>query len=69
VAYVAGNPRTKKELKSRVAKGDHPSIMPAGMFPPAQNGVEHVEGPHYPEPHAWYAKVEVQDGKIIRVIS
>jgi hypothetical protein len=26
-----------------------------------------VEGPHYPEPHRWYAEVQVTDGRITSV--
>lgn len=28
---------------------------------------EYVEGPHFPQPHRWYAQVEVKDGKVIKV--
>jgi hypothetical protein len=27
-----------------------------------------IEGPHYPEPHRWYAQVEIADGKVVKVI-
>ena len=27
-----------------------------------------VEGPHYPKPHKWYARVEAVDGIITKVI-
>jgi hypothetical protein len=26
-----------------------------------------VEGPHYPEPHKWYAEVEVKDYIVVKV--
>lgn len=29
--------------------------------------VEFVEGPHYPEPHRWYAQVEMKDGIVVKV--
>ena len=32
-----------------------------------RNGRIYVEGPHYPEPHRWYAQCDVEDGKIVRV--
>jgi hypothetical protein len=32
-----------------------------------QNGTVFLEGPHYPEPHKWYAECEVRNGQIIKV--
>lgn len=32
-----------------------------------REGTIYVEGPHFPEPHKWYAKCEVRDGKIVKV--
>lgn len=34
-----------------------------------QNGIAFIEGPHYPAPHRWYAKVEVKGGVVTRVLS
>ena len=42
-------------------------IFSPGPFPAPTNGTAYVEGPHYPEPHKWYAKVEVKDGVIVKV--
>lgn len=67
--YVEGNPKTKKAFKTLVAEGRKPAIISPGPFPPAKNGVEYVEGPHAPEPHVWYAKVQVEDGRIVKVLS
>lgn len=67
--YVEGNPKTKSALKAMVKEGSFPRIFSPGMFPPAPSGTETVEGPHYPEPHKWYARVQVEDGKIVKVLS
>ncbi len=32
-----------------------------------RNGKFCVEGPHYPEPHRWYASCEARDGVIVKV--
>ena len=32
-----------------------------------QNGTFCCEGPHYPEPHRWYASCEARDGVIVKV--
>jgi hypothetical protein len=31
------------------------------------NGTIFCEGPHYPEPHRWYAQCEVASGVIVKV--
>ena len=32
-----------------------------------RNGMIALEGPHYPEPHRWYAQATVKDGVIVAV--
>jgi hypothetical protein len=32
-----------------------------------QNGTVYCEGPHFPQPHKWYAACTVKDGVIIKV--
>ena len=39
-----------------------------GFAPTPRDGVIYLEGPHYPEPHKWYAQCEAKDGKIVRII-
>lgn len=65
--YVSPNFKSKKALKDAVASGQEVTIFSPGPFPATQNGSAAVEGPHYPEPHKWYAKVEVVDGRIVKV--
>lgn len=67
--YCDVNFRTKKQLKEAVAGG-----QAVGLFQPGPFGTGNVtsgsfcaEGPHYPEPHKWYATVKVVDGKIVSV--
>lgn len=35
--------------------------------PTPANGKVCVGGPHYPEPHKWYATVTLKDGEVIKV--
>jgi hypothetical protein len=42
-------------------------LFAPGIFAPKRNGIEYVEGPHYPKPHTWYATVEVKDGIVVKV--
>ena len=67
--YVDPNFKTKKELKDAVKSGKRISVYSPGLGSPNMNGVEYVEGPHFPEPHRWYAKVQVQNGLVVKVLS
>lgn len=67
--YVAPNFKTKKALKEAIAKGETVTVFAPGLGTPKENGVETIEGPHYPKPHTWYARVEVTNGKVTKVIA
>lgn len=67
--YVAGNPRTKKALREMIASGQPVTLFAPGLGSPVENGVETVEGPHYPQPHRWYARVQVVNGLVTKVVS
>ena len=69
MAYCIQNFKTKKAMKSAFAEGREISVYQPGPFGPAvQDGETTVEGPHYPAPHSWYARVQVQGGRIVRII-
>ena len=67
--YTDRNFRTKKALKEAVAKGERVTFHQPGPFGgnEPREGTIFVEGPHYPEPHRWYARCEVKDGVIVKV--
>ena len=67
--YVDPNFTTKKALKEAVAAGDRVTIYQPGPFGGNEpsNAKVVVEGPHYPEPHSWYAQVVVNDGVVVKV--
>lgn len=67
--YSDRNFKTKKEFKSAVEAGDKISIFQPGPFGGGDysSGLFCVEGPHYPEPHKWYATVIVKDGFVVKV--
>ena len=68
--YTDRNYQTKKQLKADVLSGKQVSVyQPGGMFPSKTDGRVSVEGPHYPQPHRWYASVEIKGGIIVKVIS
>jgi hypothetical protein len=66
--YVSPNYTSKAALKRAVASGDEITVFAPGLGTPVQNGIETIEGPHYPKPHTWYARVNVVDGKVTKVI-
>ena len=65
--YVSPNFHTKKQLKEAVKAGKKVSVFSPGPFPCKTNGTEFIEGPHYPEPHRWYAQVTVENGYVTAV--
>lgn len=68
--YVSPNFQTKKALREAVAAGKEVRVFEPGPFGrDTLDGKFSVEGPHYPQPHKWYASVQVADGKVLKVLS
>lgn len=68
--YTTENFKTKKAMKEAVANGLSVStFQPGGIFPAQRDGDATIEDPHYPEPHKWYARVRLEDGDIVKVLS
>jgi len=66
--YTTRNYRTKKELIADIKAGKTVSVyQPGGFFPSQKDGAVTLEGPHYPEPHRWYAEAVIADGVIVKV--
>jgi hypothetical protein len=67
--YSVVNFKTKKALKDAVAAGQRIRIYQPGPFGgnEPRDGKVALEGPHYPEPHRWYAEVWLTDGFITTV--
>jgi hypothetical protein len=63
--YVSPNFKSKKAL----AAGQRVEVFSPGPFPCPQSGTLSVEGPHYPEPHRWYARVLVEAGLVKEVLA
>lgn len=67
MAYTVNNYKTKRELKADIKAGVVVKVFQPGPFgPDVKDGTVAVEGPHYPEPHRWYASVEVKNGIITK---
>jgi hypothetical protein len=71
--YTDINFKTKKALKEAVRTGKVVQVyQPNDMFgvtAKVQSGshMVTVEGPHYPAAHSWYASVDVENGRVVRV--
>jgi len=67
--YTDRNFKKKADLKRAVANGDRVTIYQPGPFggPAPKEGTFAVEGPHYPQPHRWYASVTVENYVITKV--
>jgi len=67
VAYTVKNFKTKKELKEAIKNGEKIEIATSQFGPPVVNGRVSLEGPHYPEPHMWYAIAKVENGFVVKI--
>lgn len=68
MTYTVTNFRTKKALREALATGQEIRVFQPGPFDPdVPDGKVYLEGPHYPEPHRWYASGEVKNGVLVRL--
>jgi hypothetical protein len=67
MAYVKGNPQTKKILKEMFKNGNVELFSP-GLGEIPHTGIVCLSGPHYPKPHRWYAEAKIVDGKVVKII-
>lgn len=69
--YTVENFKTKKALKEAVASGKLIKVyQPGGLDNTDYNnfsGTVTLEGPHYPQPHRWYAVATIEKGHIVKV--
>ena len=65
--YTEFNYKTKKAMKEALAQAlangrrGLPCFQPGPFGPGVRDGSACCEGPHYPEPHKWYASCTVQN--------
>ena len=68
--YTVKNFKTKKSLKEAVNNYETINIFQPGPFGGSsctENGQVCLEGPHYPEPHRWYATATIKNGCVVYV--
>lgn len=67
MSYTATNFKTKKQVKEAIASGKRITCFNPGMGTCPDNGTIYLEGPHYPEPHKWYAQGVMKDGLLVSI--
>ena len=66
--YTNKNYKTKKALMEDFKAGVSIGVFQPGPFGGGVvNGSCCLEGPHYPQPHKWYASAFIKDNVIVRV--
>ena len=67
--YTTTNFKSKKALKEAIEAGKKVTYFQPGPWGgnEPKDGTFYLEGPHYPEPHKWYAKATAKDGVIVKV--
>jgi len=67
--YTTTNYKTKKAIKDAIAAGTKVTVYQPGYFGgnEPKDGSVVLEGPHYPEPHKWYATATLKDGIVISI--
>ena len=65
--YTDTNYKTKKALKEDLSQGKEITVYQpnAYSYPAQRDGTVTIEGPHYPQPHKWYASCQIRNGVII----
>jgi hypothetical protein len=72
--YTEKNFKSKKELKLAVEAFNNGQGRPVYYYQPGpfagnepKDGAVYCEGPHFPQPHKWYAACVAKDGVIVKV--
>jgi hypothetical protein len=65
--YTDRNFKSKAELKRALAAGERITYHKPGLGEWKADGTIFLEGPHYPEPHRWYAQAEAKNGVVVAV--
>lgn len=72
MAYAVENFKTKKALKEAVASGARVEVYQPNDYygdGTVRDGRTTLEGPHYPQPHKWWAGAVVKDGAVVQITS
>ncbi len=65
--YTTKNFKSKKSVKEAIKAGEKITVYAPGLGEIPENGIVYLEGPHYPEPHRWYAEGQMKNGFLVSV--
>jgi hypothetical protein len=67
--YTTTNFKNKRAIRDAIAQGQRVTVFQPGPFggDEPKNGKVWLEGPHYPEPHRWYAEGTLKDGVLVSI--
>ena len=69
MSYTTVNFPTKKSLKAAVATGEPVTVQRELMSGQLPTGRVYLEGPHYPQPHTWYAAAIVNEYGVVTKVT
>ncbi|MHA2217188.1 MAG: hypothetical protein ACXADW_13575 [Candidatus Hodarchaeales archaeon] len=67
MAYVRPNFKSKAALKRALTAGEMITVYQPGLGSVPIDGIIDLEGPHFPEPHKWYATGTMKEGRLVSV--
>jgi len=69
MSYTNKNFKTKKSIKKSLEEKEIIRCHNPGIGPDLSNftGKIFLEGPHYPEPHRWYAEAWLENGILVKI--
>lgn len=67
MSYTSRNYQTKKAIKDALAAGEKVSCYNPGLGECPVNGPITLEGPHFPQPHKWYAQGVMKNGYLVSI--
>lgn len=69
MAYTVTNFKTKKAVREALTRGEKVEVYQPGPFGGngPMEGTVYLEGPHYPEPHRWYAQGFAKEGYLVSI--
>ena len=69
MSYTSIDFPNKKSVKTALAAGETVTCYNPGLGPDLSNftGTVYLEGPHYPKPHKWYAKGQMENGRLVKI--
>ena len=66
--YIYPNFKTKGAFRDALKRKVFVSLLQDSSLG-GKDGLEYVEGPHLPEPQTWHARVRVEDGRVVKIVS